>query len=378
MKTQLKNRRISSLSLRKRLQVIFIAIALIPALVISIWAISVEYQNGRQQAINRLQFALTSINMEFISWLNGLQGELSVPLSEEFGFERASIVLKLGEKVDFYDFYTKALRNRLFLYLSQSDQIQEIFLINTQGNIVLSTDKNSEGSTFIKILPDSVPVCIFQDNAVFILDIIYSQDNQIMGAIAGRVEINEVNKILKNSGYLGETGKAYLLDLQLNPLAASFNLSPDEPFWKNQINQISASGFVSVENLQLDHQAVYPDHTNNFVLGIYHWIPEIQMGVIVEQNISEAFKTLFLTLAVSLAVEISAFVLALILSRLTTREIAHPIENLSRVAKRIAQGNLNERVPVEKKDEIGYLAESFNSMTAQLQELISNFGITGQ
>ena len=372
MKTQQKNRQISSLSLRKRLKVIFITIALIPALAISIWAISVEYQNGRQQAISRLQFVLTSINMELISWLDGLQAELSVPLSEEFGFERANIVLKLGDKADFYDFYTKALRNRLFLYLSQSKQIQEIFLINSQGQIVLSTDENNEGRNFLDALPHPLPVCIFRDNAVFILNMVYNQENQIMGAIAGRVDIDEVNKILRNSSDLGETGKAFILDEQLTPLAASFELPLGGSSWKSQIDEFINPGLIYIENKQLVNQAVYPDHNNNLVLGIYQWIPETQIAVVVEQNIDEAFKTLFLTLAVSLLIELCAFVLALILSRLTTREIAHPIENLSNAAKRIAQGNLNERVPVEKKDEIGSLAEAFNSMTAQLQELISN------
>ena len=198
------------------------------------------------------------------------------------------------------------------------------------------------------------------------------QENQIIGVIAAHVKVDEVKNILKSSADLGKTGKAYILDEQLTPLAASFELPLEGSSWKNQIDKFSASGFISANNKQPDHQAVYTDIQNNWVLGIYRWLPETKMVLIVEQNINEAFKTLFLTLAVSLLIELCAIVLALVLSRLTTREIAHPIENLSNAAKRITQGNLNERVPVEKKDEIGYLAEAFNSMTTQLQELISN------
>jgi len=56
-------------------------------------------------------------------------------------------------------------------------------------------------------------------------------------------------------------------------------------------------------------------------------------------------------------------VLFAVTSVIITRRTLRPLENLTRVAQRIADGKLDEEVPVESRDEIGTLAEAFNKMT---------------
>lgn len=48
------------------------------------------------------------------------------------------------------------------------------------------------------------------------------------------------------------------------------------------------------------------------------------------------------------------------------RSITVPLQRLSRAAEQIEQGHLEQKVPVETKDEIGHLAEIFNSMADTL------------
>jgi methyl-accepting chemotaxis protein len=50
---------------------------------------------------------------------------------------------------------------------------------------------------------------------------------------------------------------------------------------------------------------------------------------------------------------------------------ARPVQNLSKAALRIAQGDLTEEVKVESEDEIGVLARSFQRMVTRLRELVS-------
>jgi len=45
------------------------------------------------------------------------------------------------------------------------------------------------------------------------------------------------------------------------------------------------------------------------------------------------------------------------------RKYTRPLLRLTEVARRIADGNLDEEVPIESRDEIGTLAEAFNKMT---------------
>lgn len=50
------------------------------------------------------------------------------------------------------------------------------------------------------------------------------------------------------------------------------------------------------------------------------------------------------------------------------RSISNPLEMVSRTAKKLGEGNLDERIKYETKDEIGDLAEAFNTMAKRLQK----------
>jgi len=56
----------------------------------------------------------------------------------------------------------------------------------------------------------------------------------------------------------------------------------------------------------------------------------------------------------------------LVASYALARSITVPLRNLSRAAEQIEQGNFNQQVPVETKDEVGHLAAVFNGMAESL------------
>jgi methyl-accepting chemotaxis protein len=71
-----------------------------------------------------------------------------------------------------------------------------------------------------------------------------------------------------------------------------------------------------------------------------------------------------------LAATVFALMVALVLALLAARQLVRPLLTLSRTAKQIAQGDLTQRVQVISGDEIGMLAETFNSMSANLERTI--------
>lgn len=60
--------------------------------------------------------------------------------------------------------------------------------------------------------------------------------------------------------------------------------------------------------------------------------------------------------------------LAIVLAVYIYRSIANPLAKVSSSAKKLGEGNLDERIAVDSKDEIGELAEAFNAMAAGLQK----------
>jgi len=60
-------------------------------------------------------------------------------------------------------------------------------------------------------------------------------------------------------------------------------------------------------------------------------------------------------------------IVLLILLDFSTKRIIHPLLNMVEATEKISKGNLSHKVRVDSHDEIGYLADSFNKMTADLE-----------
>jgi sigma-B regulation protein RsbU (phosphoserine phosphatase) len=67
-----------------------------------------------------------------------------------------------------------------------------------------------------------------------------------------------------------------------------------------------------------------------------------------------------------LLIELAALVIGVVLTRAITRTIA----DLSRATQAVQEGNFSARVPVKRRDQLGMLGESFNSMTNSIGRLI--------
>ncbi|MEZ0395182.1 MAG: GAF domain-containing protein [Anaerolineales bacterium] len=80
--------------------------------------------------------------------------------------------------------------------------------------------------------------------------------------------------------------------------------------------------------------------------------------------VSRAIWTTVVTVAVSLA-------FAGIASWYFGNRLITPLTRLTDAAARIEQGNLDQQVPVERKDEMGQLASTFNLMAARIREMVT-------
>ena len=68
---------------------------------------------------------------------------------------------------------------------------------------------------------------------------------------------------------------------------------------------------------------------------------------------------------------IAALVLGIALSYFVSRSITRPITTISRAVGRFAKGELDSRVSINRRDELGELAQAFNSMAEDLSQLES-------
>ncbi|MGX6605212.1 diguanylate cyclase [Micromonosporaceae bacterium Da 78-11] len=74
--------------------------------------------------------------------------------------------------------------------------------------------------------------------------------------------------------------------------------------------------------------------------------------------------------AVLIAVVLTAAAVAVLVARWLARSTTRPLGDLAWAADRVAEGDLDVRVPVPRPDELGRLATTFNRMTRELQAYV--------
>ena len=112
---------------------------------------------------------------------------------------------------------------------------------------------------------------------------------------------------------------------------------------------------ASVVALELDHAKPVAD---------LNWI------LVVDQDDSEAFQAVSAAIQATTYTGLAALLVAALLAFVLAQALSAPLGRLTQVARRIAAGELSQRVVVEQRDEIGVLADSFNSMAGSLEDRI--------
>ena len=86
----------------------------------------------------------------------------------------------------------------------------------------------------------------------------------------------------------------------------------------------------------------------------------------VEENIRDLIQKIT---RIIIYVSCGAFLFGLLVSLIFAVQFTRPINQLARGAKAIGEGDLDTHIQIDRKDEIGFLAEEFNTMAVKLKEL---------
>lgn len=195
---------------------------------------------------------------------------------------------------------------------------------------------------------------------------ILDSSGQIIGVGAIASELGDVS-MQASVGKVGETGETYVVD-EANQIVAHSN-----PAVVTQPKLVDAAGFSPVVYLRqkgtgyltfADEQGI---RWRAFVDRL-----ENDWGIVVQQQETElqgALQTF--ANALITAIFLGALMMAVFLG-FAMRQAFQPVSTLTSTATAIAAGDLTREAPVESQDELGTLARVFNSMTAQLRDLIGS------
>lgn len=362
-------------TIRTRLIIAFAVIVLLPLAGISAGAALGSLQRDRQQAADRLELVATLKEAEIGAWTQALQTELSLALDTEGRRIEASTLLQGESPPLLQATLRQGLRNELRLLIQRRQEFEEVFLIDLDGQVALSTEATHEGQDRtsqayfwkgldgIYIQPPTYSPGADRVSIVFSRPVIDSQ-GQTKGVLAGSASLEAVQEMMSEQVGLGRTGTIYLIDRDQAALIGPHPIQVGMP--------MHTEGADAVMDTQHSGSSTYENYQGQPVVGAYHWLPELQVALLVEQEQAEAFEETYRTLRSVAGISLGTLVLAVIVALLITRSIVTPLASLAEAATQVARGNVEMSVKVGRDDEIGALARAFNSMTDQLRDLIGN------
>ena len=264
------------------------------------------------------------------------------------------------------------IRNILKEKLVYEKEFIELFILDLDGQVHVSTDEKQEGKikSFEKYFIEGKKGPFIQS---FYYDLSLQQpsmtisapikDDQgsLSGLLAGRANLKRISSIMTERIGLGETGETYLVN--------RFNYLVTESRFEEGL---ALKKLISTEGVKdclkgNNGLRMYNNYRGTPVVGFYEWIPERQACLLAEISQEEAFASINRLRNILIFVSTGIVILVVILGFFFSKTISKPLEKLIRGTEIIGKGDLEHRVDVRTKDEIGKLALAFNDMTERRQ-----------
>jgi putative nucleotidyltransferase with HDIG domain len=106
------------------------------------------------------------------------------------------------------------------------------------------------------------------------------------------------------------------------------------------------------------------------MLGTYSPVPSLGWAVIAQKTQDDAYQSVYEMQRKAAIFASLAIVLSIGFGIFAARKLATPLQILTESSRAIARGDFSQRVQVNSRTEIGELANTFNSMTSELERFV--------
>lgn len=226
----------------------------------------------------------------------------------------------------------------------------------------------------------------YDEPASFMASPVFSGD-QMIGVVIFQMPLDRIDTIMREGTGLGETGEAILIGPDFLPRSDS-KFDPDRYSVVNAF-RAGASGKLNFEAIQPVFEdgssgtVETVDYLGREVITTYSPIQlgNVQWAVAVSQTRAEALhiaaelkasgKTLHAKMIqIAVMIMVPTIVVVVVLAVLFVLSLVRPINRVSRFAMAVADGDLSDRLELNREDEIGALGDAVNEMVAHLNMTI--------
>ena len=387
--------------IRRTMILWFVAMALIPMVMVAWVSYSIGSDSLKKMASNELHQTSGNLSASLTNWfeyrlmdVNNHAMQLhNAELLEHLltGFQQSG--LTLGKYVNTEQWLNDLKGQSLELEntKSQYDFIEDVLLIDKQGNILFTTNRGRDlgknlfdsllaksrlTESFSSVLDENEPrfsdIHLYQpdDNRVttFLLSALNNRQDELVGVIALKVRLDRVFKQLaKQESNYSITNYLVGLDGKLRSPVEGKNILvtevDNEEFlsWRQHVvgsiqEQAHADKTV--------HARVYTGLNGQPVFGLHRDIKigDLRWALISEINHDDAMQETVLLRWLIIWLVVLTAIISLVLAGIKARQLTKPIIELADLSKKVASGDISQRINIKADNELGELADAFNEM----------------
>jgi putative methionine-R-sulfoxide reductase with GAF domain len=345
-------------SIRGRLILVFIGLAVVPLLVVGIILAWQSYNSQQQQALTLQQEAAARVGSQVTAFFQELENELrftvetqGLNVSGQDPTQALSYLLAYQPAFDELHLLDTRGKEQTAVYRTGAasatpvdrSQSDEFVIPQTTGQVYYGP-VYFDPSTNEPLMTISVPVVNLRTGSVDSVLVSVARIKKVWDIIAG-IRVSPGQSI-------------YIVDSQGKVVAH-----------RNPSVVLRGTDFTVPEQT-----GIHPGLDGaNVVLAFNKMnLGQQQLTILAEQTLTEALAPAINIVLITLILVVVMAGIAGTLGLLSVRQIVRPIQALAKTAQDILAGDLTSQARVDSKDEIGTLAETFNGMTRQLRELIGS------
>lgn len=254
----------------------------------------------KQAAFDRLNVSATLKEDEIARWFEDQQRDFF--LITQFPDVQRSLKILLGST---YSQETQAAHNTLSDYLQNVTKVKpnflEIFVLDLRNRVIVSTNKSRESQyavnasvTYLylqEVQPGDTFAPIFYVSlstgkpAVTLAAPLYDDNGNRHGAILVHLNLDQIDQIVRERTGLGDSGESYLVGSLVNEFTFISQEIPIEPEFSEGIS----SPGINAAMQGTSGYGLYPNYAGIPVLGVYRWLNDQDIALLVEMRQEEAF-----------------------------------------------------------------------------------------
>jgi GAF domain-containing protein len=362
-------------SLTARLVSYFLLLALVPLSIVGYVAYNSGEETLKRGILDHLSTTAILKEDEINRWIADKKRSTRLLAQTPIVHQYSRPLLTESEtSPDFLSAY-KVLGDYLTAVLAEEPDFLEIFMLtDVGGKVVLSTNKEHEGEynvtstyftegrkeTYVQNVYLSVPL---GKTTMTIATPIEDETGRRVGVLGTHINLDKMDEIMLERGGLGATGETYLVD-KYNVFVSVARFGRED--FPRGVHTEGIDGALQGN----EGTGLYENYRGVPVIGAYRWMEDRELALLAEIEQEEAFAPVRELGRVIALVGLGVIGGILLTAYLSARQISRPIVAITEAATKIAAGDLSQRAPMLTKDEVGVLANAFNSMAAQLRELI--------